>query len=169
MRSVKITLTVFALVLLSWGTKAQTFLYPDNNLLWHECLCHFENGVIREGNNWTGKVLLTVQNQHIFSGYSTSDFDILYSVRDNKLYLGDSYFTDAIAYTYVESEGKIYLRDSTFPLDLAYTIRPDNFKRGVINVYKDDSISPFDIVACLQGDIPTAEELFSLLLSADLL
>lgn len=169
MRSVKTALTVFALALLSWGAKAQTFLYLDNNLNWHECVCHFDNGVIREGNNWTGKILLTVQNQHVFAGYSTSDFDILYSVRDGKLYLGDSFFTDAIAYTYVESEGKIYLGDSTFPLDLAYTIRPDNFKRGVLNVYKDDSISPFDIVACLQGDIPTAEELFSLLLSADLL
>jgi len=169
MRSVKFALTVFTLALLSWGAKAQTFLYPDNNLLWHDCVCHFDNGVIREGNNWTGKILLTVQNQHVFAGYSTSDFDILYSVRDGKLYLGGSFFTDAIAYTYVESEGKIYLGDSTFPLDLTYTIRPDNFKRGVLNVYKDDSISPFDIVACLQGDIPTTEELFSLLLSADLL
>ena len=169
MRSVKNALTFLALAFLSWGAKAQIFLYPDNNLNWHDCVCHFDNGVIREGNNWTGKILLTVQNQHVFAGYSTSDLDILYSVRDGKLYLGDSFFTDAIAYTYIESEGKIYLGDSTFPLDLAYTIRPDNFKRGVLNVYKDDSISPFDIVACLQGDIPTAEELIALLISADLL
>lgn len=169
MRGLKLVFTVFALVLSSWGTKAQTFLYPDNDLLWHDCICHHDNGVIREGNNWTGKIILTLQNEHIFSGYSTSSFDVMYSVRDNKLYLGDSYFTDAITYTYDESEGKVYVGDSTFPLDLAYTIRPDNFKRGVLNIYRGDSISPFDIVACLQGDIPTAIELFSLLLTAELL
>lgn len=163
-----IVILVFTLAL-SLGAKAQTFLYPDNNLLWNETLCHYDNGVVREGNRWSGKILLTLKNEHIFSGYSTSDFDILYSVRDNKLYLGDSHFTDAIAYTYNESEGTIYLGDSNFPLDLAYTIRPDNFKQGVLNVYRDSSISPFDIVACLQGDVPTAIELFSLLLTAELL
>lgn len=169
MRSLILALSLYCFLSTSSGAKAQTFLYPDNNLLWNETLCHVDNGVVREGNNWTGKIILTLQSEHIFSGFSTSDFDILYTVRDNKLYLGDSFFSDAIAYTFNENEGTIYVGDSNFPLDLAYTIRPDNFKRGVLNVYKDNSISPFDIVACLQGDAPTAIELFSLLLSADLL
>ena len=49
--------------------------------------------------------------------------DILYSVRDDKLYLGDSYFTDAIATPTSKVKAKS-TQGTAFPLDLAYIPRP---------------------------------------------
>ncbi|MBT5147439.1 MAG: hypothetical protein HOM41_02680, partial [Flavobacteriales bacterium] len=99
-------------------------------------------------------------------GFSTSTFNIAYTLREGKLHIGDSYFTDAITYTF--EQDVIYVGDSNFPLDIAYTIRPDLSHEDVINIFKENSISPFDIVATLQG-APSHTELFALLLSAGLL
>jgi len=156
----------FGLPSLSAQTQTPTYAYPNSQLRWNEALCHIERGVVRLGNDWRGEISYTVNRNRIYLGYSTSTFDLAFTLRDNKLYIGDSYFTDAISYSLYEN--KIYVGDSNFPLDIAYTIVPDRNRPGVINIFRDDSMSPFDIVTVLQGD-PTPTELFALLLTMGLL
>ena len=158
----------FALAILSLSSLAQTstYLYPSTSLRWNEVICHIEGGVVRDGNGWRGEILYTVDRDRIYAGYSTSTFNIAYTLRDGKLHIGDSYFTDAITYTL--EQGVIYVGNSNFPLDIAYTIRQEASYPDVINIFKENSISPFDIVATLQGT-PSHTELFALLLSAGLL
>lgn len=158
----------FALAIVSLGSFAQTstYLYPSTSLRWNEVICHIDGGVVRDGNGWRGEILYTVDRDRIYAGYSTSTFNLAYTLREGKLHIGDSHFTDAITYTL--EQGVVYVGNSNFPLDIAYTIRPDVSQPDVINIFKENSISPFDIVATLQGD-PSHTELFALLLSAGLL
>jgi hypothetical protein len=157
-----------ALAIVSLGSFAQTstYLYPSTSLRWNEVICHIDGGVVRDGNGWRGEILYTVDRDRIYAGYSTSTFNLAYTLREGKLHIGDSHFTDAITYTL--EQGVVYVGNSNFPLDIAYTIRPDVSQPDVINIFKENSISPFDIVATLQGD-PSHTELFALLLSAGLL
>ena len=143
-----------------------TFVYPTTHMRWDEIVCHIEGGVVRLGNDWRGNIAYTVERNKIYSGYSTSSFNLSYTFREGKFYIGDSYFTDAITYTL---DGKyIYVGDSTFPLDLAYSIAQDRNNPGILNIFKEDSISPFDIVAVMQGD-PSPAEVFAILLTMGLL
>ena len=143
-----------------------THVYTDASMMWGQMACNVDRGLVREGADWRGKVLYTVQGNRIYQGYSSSSFDLDYTYREGKLYIGESYFTDAISYTF--EQGKIYQGDSTFPLDLAYTIRPNPNYHGVLNVYTEDSISPFDIVVFLEGE-PTEIEIFAIFISLGLL
>lgn len=143
-----------------------TFVYPTTHMRWDEIVCHIDGGVVRLGNDWRGDIAYTVERNKIYSGYSTSSFNLSYTFREGKFYIGDSYFTDAITYTL---DGKyIYVGDSTFPLDLAYSIAQDRNNPGILNIFKEDSISPFDIVAVMQGD-PSPAEVFAILLTMGLL
>ena len=108
--------------------------------------------------------------EKIFAGYSTSAFDLAYSVREGQLIQGDSYFSDAIMYT-AEVRGDelhVFIGDSTFPLDLVYTLRPHPFDEGAFGLYKEDSISAFDRICVFRG-MPSPEELYALLLAQGLL
>ena len=88
----------------AWG-QGRVHLYPDDNLVWRDMVAHVDGGVVRMGNNWSGDIVFTIQADNmwdevrIFQGYSTSALDVAYTLRDNKLYLGDSGFSDAILYT----------------------------------------------------------------------
>ena len=158
----------FTLAVVSLSSLAQTstYLYPSSHLRWNEVICHIDGGVVRDGNGWRGVILYTVDRDRIYAGYSTSTFNLAYTLREGKLHIGDSHFTDAITYTL--EQGIVYVGDSNFPLDIAYTIRSDMSHPDVINIFKENSISPFDVVATLQG-APSHTELFALLLSAGLL
>ena len=161
-----ILLAVLCGVLMPSLSKAQTFAYTDQNMLWSHMACHVDGGVVRKGPDWRGEITYTVSRDKIFHGYSSSTFDLAYTYRDGKLYIGDSYFTDAISYTFYD--GQIFVGHSTFPLDLAYTLRPSNMRPDVFCIYRENSISPFDIVAFMHGE-PTEIELFALLLTMALL
>ena len=143
-----------------------TYAYPSTHMRWNEVVCHIESGVVRQGNDWRGDIIYTVDRDKIYSGYSTSSFNLSYTLRDGKFYIGDSHFTDAITYTF--DGASIYVGDSNFPLDLAYSIAPDRNKSGILNIFKEDSISPFDIIAVLQGS-PSPAEIFAILLTMGLL
>lgn len=149
---------------LHWGAWAQGrwHLHPDDRLVWRDVIAHIDNGVVRMGNNWSGEVVYTLQadpmwnETKVFQGFSTSGLDIAFTLRDNKLYLGDSAFTDAILYSF--SEGQIFIGDSTFPLDVAYTLREERraFSTGagdapLWGVYKEDSRAWSDRVAVIEG------------------
>lgn len=163
----RLALTI-ALTFISFSATAQTrtYAYPSSQMRWNEVVCHIDGGIVRHGNDWRGDVIYTVDRNKIYSGYSTSSFNLAYTFRDGKLYIGDSYFTDAITYTL--DGNSIYVGDSNFPLDLAYTITPDRNTPGILNIFKEDSISPFDILTVLQGD-PSPAELFALLLTMGML
>ena len=154
------------------NASAQTRIevYPDDRMMWSEMLLHAENGVVREGRDWRGKVLWTTQLEKIFAGYSTSAFDLAYSVREGQLIQGDSHFSDAILYT-AEVRGdelQVFIGDSSFPLDLVYTVRPHPFDEGTFGLYKEDSISAFDRICVFRG-MPAPAELYALLLAQGLL
>ena len=159
---------VLCVLIVSAGAWAQapTYAYSDSQLRWNEVECHVEGGLVRVGSDWRGKVVYSVRGEKIFAGFSSSGFDLVYTLRGGKLCLGDSPFTDAISYSMVEN--RIYVGDSSFPLDLAYTISAERMNRGVLCVYKGDSISPFDVVLYLQGE-PSQTEIFALLLTMGLL
>jgi hypothetical protein len=165
-------LLLLGLVLGTVAASAQSRVevYPDDRMMWRDMLLHAENGVVREGRDWRGQVLWTTQPEKIFAGYSTSAFDLAYSVREGQLIQGDSYFSDAIMYT-VEVRGdglQVFIGDSTFPLDLVYTVRPHPFDEGTFGLYKEDSISAFDRICVFRG-MPAPAELYALLLAQGLL
>lgn len=160
------TILAFCTIIPSGIAQTATYAYTDSRMMWSEIACHVDGGVVREGGDWRGRITYTVKGNKIFTGFSRSNFDIAYMLRDGEFFIGDSYFTDAIAYTL--QENRIYVGDSTFPLDLAYTIKPDQHRQGVLNVFKESSISPFDIVAYLQGE-PSECELFALLITMGML
>ena len=145
-------------------------VYPDDRLMWNDMLLHAENGVVREGCDWRGQVLWTTQPEKIFAGYSTSAFDLTYSVREGQLIQGDSHFSDAILYTadVRGDELQVFIGDSSFPLDLVYTIRPHPFDERTFELYKEDSISTFDRICVFRG-MPEPAELYALLLAQGLL
>ena len=166
-------------LLLFMGLSRRTFIasalsrgevVPNERMLWSELMLHAENGVVREGRDWRGQVVWTTQPEKIFAGYSTSAFDLAYSVREGQLIQGDSHFSDAIMYT-AEVRGdelQVFIGDSTFPLDLVYTVRPHPFDEGTFGLYKEDSISAFDRICVFRG-MPSPEELYALLLAQGLL
>lgn len=162
------TVLFLAACLVSLGTMAQdrVEVYPNDRLIWSETLFHAENGLVREGNQWRGQVLWTVQPGKIFSGYSSSTFDLAFTVENGQLIQGDSQFSDAILYTL--DGPNVYIGDSTFPLDLVYTLRPAPFDPQIMGLFKEDSISTFDRICVFRG-VPSAEQLFGLLLAQGLL
>ena len=166
MRTVFVLFLGAMLCLGSAQGQARVEVYPDDRMMWSDILMHVEQGVVRAGHDWRGDVIFTTVPGKIFSGYSTSTFDLIYSVRDNQLIQGDSYFSDAILYTW--DDMKLYIGDSTFPLDLVYTIRPHPFNEGVFGLFKEDSISTFDRICVFQG-VPNTTEIFALLLAQGLL
>ena len=168
LRKFLVVLIVSGSALLDNNVLAQsaTHVYTDASMRWSQMALNVDRGLVREGADWSGDVLFTVQGNKIFQGFGSSRFDVAYTYIDGKLYIGESKFTDAISYTF--ELGKVYIGDSNFPLDLAYTIRPNPNLPGVLNVYTEDSISPFDIVVILQGE-PTEAEIFAVLITLALL
>ncbi len=165
-------LLLIGLVLGTVAASAQSRVevYPDDRMLWRDMLLHAENGVVRAGSDWRGQVIWTTQPEKIFAGYSTSAFDLAYSVREGQLIQGDSYFSDAILYT-AEVRGdelQVFIGDSSFPLDLVYTVRPHPFDEGTFGLYKENSISTFDRICVFRG-MPAPAELYALLLAQGLL
>ena len=165
-------LLLIGLVLGTVAASAQSRVevYPDDRMLWRDMLLHAENGVVRDGSDWRGQVLWTTQPEKIFTGYSTSAFDLAYTVREGQLIQGDSHFSDAILYT-AEVRGdelRVFIGDSSFPLDLVYTVRPHPFDEGTFGLYKEDSISAFDRICVFRG-MPAPAELYALLLAQGLL
>ena len=165
-------LLLIGLVLGTVAASAQSRVevYPDDRMLWHDMLLHAENGVVRAGSDWRGQVIWTTQPEKIFAGYSTSAFDLAYSVREGQLIQGDSYFSDAILYT-AEVRGdelQVFIGDSSFPLDLVYTVRPHPFDEVTFGLYKENSISTFDRICVFRG-MPAPAELYALLLAQGLL
>ena len=126
-------LLLIGLVLGTVAASAQSRVevYPDDRMLWRDMLLNAENGVVREGSDWRGQVLWTTQPEKIFAGYSTSAFDLAYSVREGQLIQGDSYFSDAILYTVeVEMSSRCSLGTARSPWIWCTRCGPIRLMRG---------------------------------------
>jgi len=106
---------------------------------------------------WNNSIV-TVTKEGIYKGFSTSQFDILYTYEDGKLYLGDSIFTSDVMFTW--KDGVIYRGDSTFPLDKAFS-----YKNG--KLYSQEGETVFDVLLTVDGDVSVLE-LFGILLALEM-
>ncbi len=88
-----------------------------------------------------------------------SEFDLLFTFRDNKLWRGTALYTSQIAYTF--EDGRIYRGDSTFLIDMLY-----NVKDGVI--YNGANSFPTDALLLIEGRF-TPTQLFAIMLSLELI
>ena len=128
--------------------------------------------MVRMGNSWNGDIAFTILHNgmwdetRIFQDHSTSSLDVAYTVRNGKLYLGDSSFSSGILYTFKDRQ--IFVGDSTFPMDVAYTLREETRRFSgahdvpLWGIYKGDSRSWSDRIAVIEG-APEAAAVFALL------
>ena len=145
-------------------------VFPDDLLRPREMVCHLQDGLVRMGQHWQNPVVLTLRGRKVFEGFSTSSFDLMYTLEEDlgriQLLRGEGQWSDDVLYTW--HQGAVYIGDSTFPLDLVYTTRPNALSPELFELYKEDSISRFDRVCVFVGQ-PTPEEIFVLLLAQGLL
>lgn len=92
-------------------------------------------------------------------GGTGSEFDLLYTFREGKLYTGTAMYTSQIAYR-IEN-GKIFKGDSTFQLDILYTV-----KDGII--FDGNQTYSIDALYVIEGSY-TDTDLFAILLSLNLI
>lgn len=93
------------------------------------------------------------------TGSSGSEFDLVYTCKDGKLYSGRGMYSSEIAYTF--ENGKVYKGNSTFQLDILY-----NIKDGVI--YAGDRSFSMDAIFVITGKY-TDVDIFAILLSLQLI
>lgn len=145
-------------------------VFPDDMMRPQEMICHMQDGVVRMGNHWRNPVTLTLHNRKVFQGYSTSSFDLLYTIADDmgriQLRRGEGHWSDDVLYTW--HEGAVYIGDSSFGLDLVFTFRPNPLDPQLLELYKEDSRSRFDRLCVFAGQ-PTPDDLLVLLLAQGLL
>lgn len=154
-------LVLFIFLAVSLSADAQTRVFRGNAQYLTEQVLHLANHRIYPGYVFDfDQVLYTVLGNEIMEGGSGSEFDLVYTFRDGKLYSGNAMYTSQIAYTLGEN-GKIYKGDSTFELDVLFTV-----KNGVI--YAGSGTFAGDAIYYIDGP-HSAAELFGILLSLDLI
>lgn len=159
----KKTLATILLSLLVGSAYFQTYVYPNERCYLNDVICNIHNGQLNLGNsNMWRETKLTVKDQKIFKGFSTSTFDQLYSLQNGHLYLGDSSFSFDIVYTI--KSGKVYRGESDMMMDCLFTYDPKTNK-----LYKGDSLFSLDAVLFFQGEALNDAELFATLLWLELL
>jgi len=155
-------LAIMLILLSLFGVaKAQTRVFRGNAHYLTEQVLHLANHRIYPGYSMNfNEVYYTVLGNEIMEGGAGSEFDLIYTYRDGKLYSGNAMYTSQISYTLGEN-GKLYKGDSTFELDVLYTIR-----NGVI--YAGSGTFAGDAIYYIEGPV-TPAELFGILLSLGLI
>jgi hypothetical protein len=157
-------------VLFCLNTTAQIIhVYPDELMRPGDLMASMENGLVRNGD-WRAPVALTLHERKIFQGFSSSSFDLLYTIAEDngtiQLRRGDGRWSDDVLYTWFD--GQVFMGDSRFALDLVYTIRNHSLDPELLELYREDSISRFDRLAVFAGR-PTPDQLLVLMLAQGLL
>lgn len=93
------------------------------------------------------------------TGGTGSEFDLLYTFKDGKLYKDQAMYSSQIVYTF--KDGKIYKGDSSFHLDIIY-----NLKDGVI--FEGDQAFAMDALFAIDGKYGDTD-IFAILLSLGLI
>jgi len=145
----------------SLSTQGQIRVFAGNANYITDQVLHFTNNRIFPAYTFDfNAVLYTVIGGKIMVGGSGSEFDLIYTFRDGRLYTGNAMYSGQIAYTLGEN-GKIYKGDSNFELDVLYTV-----KDGVI--YAGSGTFAGDAIYFIEGRYSPAD-LFGILLSLDLI
>jgi len=153
------SLLVIASFLLCNALSAQVYVYEGDNPVFGDVLCNVNDGhILPERKMMWSESIVTVTDEGIYKGFSTSHFDILYTYEDGSLYSGDSNFTSDILYTW--EDGVIYRGDSTFPLDKVFS-----YKDG--KLYSSEGETVFDVLLTIEGDVSVLE-LFGILLALEM-
>lgn len=159
-RVLLILLLVFTLGF-SNSSQGQIRVFAGNANYITDQVLHFTNNRIFPAYTFDfNAVLYTVIRDKIMVGGSGSEFDLIYTFRDGRLYTGNAMYSGQIAYTLGEN-GKIYKGDSNFELDVLYTV-----KNNVI--YAGSGTFAGDAIYFIEGRYNPAD-LFGILLSLDLI
>ncbi len=157
MRSIILTL---CLTLLTIVVSAQIRVFSGNGHYFTDMVLRLENNRTLPPFSYNiNDAYLTVVGNKIMEGPMGSEFDLLYTFRDNKLYTGQGMYSAQIAYTYMD--GKIYRGDSNFELDVIYNVREDV-------IYAGRQSFATDALYLIEGQY-TLPQLFAIMLSLDLM
>jgi len=161
MKRVILILSLFFALGSSLSTQGQIRVFAGNANYITDQVLHFTNNRIFPAYTFDfSAVLYTVIGGKIMVGGSGSEFDLIYTFRDGRLYTGNAMYSGQIAYTLGEN-GKIYKGDSNFELDVLYTV-----KDGVI--FAGSGTFAGDAIYFIEGRYSPAD-LFGILLSLDLI
>jgi hypothetical protein len=157
------SIALLCFVAVSFTAKSQdvSYIYEGRNWDPSRIVGNVWGGVLIEGDYPDlSYALLATDGRHIYSGSSTSAFDLLYTLReDNKLYLGDSRFLSDIVCTIRGPH--IYLGDSQNSLDLVYTYRGSH-------IFEGDGVNMLDVVLTIDPPVSMMEAVM-ILLAAEML
>lgn len=138
-----------------------SFVYNGRTWAASEIICNIYNGVLIEGEHQDySMAVVRTDGQYIYAGRSNSTFDILYTIRDNKIYKDQSHFLGDVVCTIQGNH--IYRGNSTFALDMAYTYR-DGY------IFEGDGVSTLDVVFTTNPFMKNMTEVAMFLIAMDLL
>lgn len=155
----------FLLFIFLFGTtltaRSQYQVYAGNGYTLTHQVLHSANGRIFPGYSLNfNEALVTIRGNEIMAGPSGSEFDLIFTFKDGKLYRGNAMYTSQIAYT-LGPNGKIYDGNSTYELDVLY-----NVKNGVI--YNGAYSHPTDALYFIEGP-HNPVDLFGVLVALELI
>ncbi|MFT6997551.1 MAG: hypothetical protein ACJAQ4_001305 [Cryomorphaceae bacterium] len=143
------------------SSQGQIRVFAGNANYITDQVLHFTNNRIFPAYTFDfNAVLYTVIRDKIMVGGSGSEFDLIYTYRDGRIYTGNAMYSGQIAFTFGEN-GKIYKGDSNFELDVLYTVQ-----NGII--YVGSGTFAGDAIYFIEGRYSPAD-LFGILLSLDLI
>jgi hypothetical protein len=140
--------------------EAQVYVYKGNIKSPQNLVLNVMQGEIRAGRGSYGQpVLYTIRDNQIFIKRSISLLDVLFTYRDGYLFLGYSDNPFDIAYNF---DGQyIYFRDRQYAINIAYNYFMDGIYLGPTNFVSD-------VLFTIDGSV-TETELFAILLALKLL
>jgi len=154
-------LTLFLAFGLIREAQGQFQVYAGNGYTLTHQVLHSANGRIFPGFSLNfNDALVTVKGNRIMAGPSGSEFDLIFTYKNGRLYRGNAMYTSQIAYT-LSPNGKIYEGDSNFELDVVY-----NVQNGVI--FNGAHSHPSDAMYFIEGP-HNPVELFGILLALELI
>jgi hypothetical protein len=156
----RIVLLFTCILLFSVESYGQLYVYAGNAHYPTEMVLRFENNRMMPAFSFSiNDAYYTVVGDKIMEGPMGSEFDLLFTFREGKLYKGNGMFSSQIAYTLFD--GKIYRGDSNFELDVLYNVRNDV-------IYVGSQSFPTDAIYYIQGRYNPVQ-LFAILLSLELI
>lgn len=154
-------LTGFLLAITSLAVAQPVYVYEGRTYDPNRIICNIWNGVVIEGE-YQDMTMAVVRrdSEYIYAGGTNSTFDIVYTIRSNRIFEGESQFSGDIVCTIKGPH--IYKGDSTFALDLAYTYR-DGY------IFEGDGMSMLDVVFTTDPPAKNMLDVAMFLLAMDLL
>jgi len=149
-----------AIALMSFCVQAQIYVWEGDGVAAGMPVMNIVNGTLYPELSFMNQdALLTATNDKIYQGRSTSVFDEVYWIQDNKLFSDQGHFSGDCLLTY--HNGKIYRGDSRMFMDQLFS-----FKNG--QLFEGNQTTRLDILYSFEGDVSVAE-LFAVMLVLELI